>query len=153
MHCQRHAIDQAVRDLNRMNRERSDLEPLPGTNLAQISVVEKLVLVELVFDVGKSELGAPHRNIKFTENPGQAADVILVAMGEDDGANVLTVLEKIRDVGDNDVDPKQFGLGKHQASVNDNDVVSPAQGHAVHAELAKAAQRDNVQFSGWHYQR
>ena len=128
----------------------SGLEALVGAHLAQVGVVEQSVLVELVFDVGERELGAPDGHVQFGEKPGQGADVILVAVGEDDAAHALAIFDEIRNVGDDDVDAEQFGFGEHEAGVDDNDVVSPAHGHAVHAELAKAAQRDDLQFSSGH---
>ena len=136
---ERDAIDQAVRDLDRMNGEDAGLEAFVGAHLAQVGIVEQAVLVEFVFDVGQRELGAPDGNVEFGENPGQRADVIFVAVGEDDAANTLAVLDEIGNVGDNDVDAEQFGLGEHEAGVDDDDVVAPANGHAVHAELAQAA--------------
>ena len=57
---------------------------------------------------------------------------------------------QIGNVGNHDVDAEQFGFGEHEAGVDDDDVVSPAHGHAVHTELAQAAEGDNLQFSGWH---
>ena len=108
------------------------------------------MLVEFVFDVGQRELGAPDGHVEFGENPGQRADVVFVAVGEDDSANALAVFDEIGNVGDDDVDAQQFGFGEHQAGVDDDDVVAPAHGHAVHAELAQAAQRHDMQFSSWH---
>ena len=148
---ERHAIDQAVRHLQGMNRERADLEALSGTDLAQVGVVEKLVLVELIFDVGQGELGAPDGNIQFAENPGQGADVVFVAVREHDAAHMLAILQQVRNVGDDDVDAQQLGFGKHEAGVDHDDVVAVADGHAVHTELAHPAQRNNMQFSCWHY--
>ncbi len=84
---ERHAIDQAVRDVNGMNGEDSGLEPLVGAHFAQVGVVEQAVLVEFVFDVGERELGAPDRDFEFGEHPGQRADVIFVAVGQDDSAH------------------------------------------------------------------
>ena len=46
---------------------------------------------------------------------------------------------QIGDVGNDDIDAEQFGFGEHQAGIDDDDVVSPADGHAVHAEFAEAA--------------
>ena len=85
------AIDQAVRDLNGMDGERPDLEALVGANLAQIGVIEQAMLVELVFDIGERELGAPNGNVEFGEDPGQCADVILVAVRQDDAAHALAI--------------------------------------------------------------
>ncbi len=108
------------------------------------------MLVEFVFDVGEGELGAPDGDVEFREHPGKAADVVLVAVGEDDSANALAVLDEVGDVGDDDVDAEKLGFGEHEPGVDDDNVVSPADGHAVHAELAEAPERDDLQFSGGH---
>ena len=73
-----------------------------------------------------------------------------MAMGEHDGANPLPIFHEIGDFRDNDVDPEQLGLRKHQAGVDDDDVVTPAHGHAVHSELAQPAQRHDFELASWH---
>ena len=60
---------------------------------------------------------------------------------------------QIGDVGDDDVDAEQFGFGEHQAGVDDDDVVAPANGHAVHSELAQAAEGYNMEFMRGHGQQ
>jgi uncharacterized protein YijF (DUF1287 family) len=108
------------------------------------------MLVELVFDVSQREFRAPHRDVQFRQNPGQCADVVFVTMRQKNAAHALAVFDEVRNVGNDDVDPEQFGLGKHQPRIDDQDVISPAHGHAVHAELAESAQGDDLQFSGRH---
>jgi hypothetical protein len=129
------------------NRERSNLEALSRTNFMQVGVVEKLMLVELVLDIGERKLGAPDGNVQFAENPGQGSDVIFVPVGENDAAHHFAILKQVRNVGDNDVDAQQLGFGEHESGIDNDDVIAIADGHAVHAELAHAAQRNDMQFS------
>jgi hypothetical protein len=114
-------------------------EAFSGTNFAQVGVVEELVFIELIFDIGQREFGGPHRNIQFAENPGQGADVVFVTVRKHDAAHMLAIFEQIRNVGDDDVDAQQLGFGEHQPGVNNDDVIAPADGHAVHTELAQPA--------------
>ena len=65
--------------------------------------------------------------------------MVLVAVRQDDAAHMLLVFDKLSDVRNDNVNAKQLGLGKHQSGIDDDDVVSPAHGEAVHPELAKAA--------------
>ena len=58
-----------------------------GRDLDQLGLVEQLMLFELAFDIGQRELGGVDRNLELTENPGQAADMVLVPVGQDDGAH------------------------------------------------------------------
>src|SRR5581483_601051 len=94
---------------------------------------------ELIFDVGERELGTVDGNVDFGQNPRQATDVVLVPMGEDDGANFIAILDQIADVRNHDVHAQQFGFGEHQSGINDKNVVAPANRHAVHTELAQSA--------------
>src|SRR5689334_3947173 len=96
---------------------------------------------ELVLDVGERKLGAVHGDVQLGQDRGQSADVVFVTVCEQDGANMIAVFEKIADVRDDDVNPEQFGFGEHETGVDDNDVVAPTNGHAVHAEFAEAAKR------------
>ena len=50
------------------------------------------------------------------------------------------ILKQVGDVGNDDVDAQQLGFREHEAGVDDDDVVTPANGHAVHAEFAETAQ-------------
>src|ERR1017187_8831500 len=147
---ERDAIDQAMRDLQRMNGEWADLEAFSRPDFAQVGIVEELVFVELVFDVGEREFSSPNRNIQFAENPGQGSDVVLMAVGEDDAAHMLAIFKQIRNIGDNNVDTEQFGFREHEAGIHHHDVIAIADGHAVHTELAHPAERNYMQFSGWH---
>src|SRR5580692_5818644 len=140
-----------MRDMNGMNRERACFEPFSRTDLMQIGALEQSVLFQFVFQQGKSEFGAPYRYIEFGENPRQSANLILVAMGENDSAHPLPVFDEIGNVRNHDVHAQQLGLGEHQTRVDDDDVIAPAYRHAVHSELAQTAEGYDVQFSSWHF--
>jgi len=104
------------------------------------------MLFELAFNVGEGELGAVDRDIEVGEDPGEAADVVLMPVGEDDAADFRAVLDEVGDVGDNDVDAEELFFGKHEAGVDHDDVVAVVECEAVHAELAESAERDYLQF-------
>ena len=122
----------------------------PATNLDQLGVIEQPMLFEFALDVGEREFGAVDRNVQLGKDRGQSANVIFMTMREDDGTNMITVLEQIGDVGNDDIDAQEFGFGEHQSGVDDDDVIGPADGHAVHPELAQAAERNDMEFSGRH---
>jgi len=88
------------------------------------------------FNQCQRELGSIHWKVQLGQYPGKRADVVFVSMGEKDGANFVAIFKKVGDVGDDDIDSEQLRFGKHQAGVDDDDVVAPAQRHTVHAELA-----------------
>ena len=143
---ERDAVDQRMRDADGHDREDAEVEAAAGEDFDELGVVEQAMLFELAFDVGEGELGAVDGDVELGEDPGQAADVVLVAVGEDDAADLGAVLDEVADVGDDDVDAEELFFGKHEAGVDDDDVVAVAECEAVHAELAESAERDYLQF-------
>ena len=61
------------------------------------------MLFQLAFDQGERELRTVNRNVQFGKNPGKPANVILMTMGEQNGANFVTILEQVGDVGNDNV--------------------------------------------------
>ncbi len=102
------------------------------------------MLFQLALNVGQGELGAVDRNVELGQNPGQAADMVFMAVREHDGAHVLPILQQIADVGDDDVHAQQLRFGEHESGVDDDDVIAPANRHAIHAKFAESAQRNNL---------
>jgi hypothetical protein len=116
----------------------------PRHHLVQDGVIQQFVLVELVLNVGQGKFGAPDGNIDLRQYPWQRADVILMGVGEEDAAHLVAVLKQVCDIGHDDVYAEQFRLGEHQAGVDNNNVIAPADRHAVHAELAESAKRNKL---------
>ena len=150
MDSERDTIHQTVRHLDGMDGERAQFDSLIRAQFVEVGVIQQSVLVEFVFHIGERELRSPDGDFEFGKHPGQGADMVLVAVREDDAANALAIFEQVRDVGHDDVDTQEFGFGEHEPGVDDDDVISPAEGHAVHTELAKAAERNDLQFSSGH---
>src|SRR6266478_8263992 len=140
---ERDAIDGAVGYRNEFDFEGADFdEAAAGDDLAEGGGLEEAGFIETLFYEREGEAGAVHGDIKVAEDVGERADVIFVAVSEHDGADMGAILFQIGDVGDDEVDAEEFGLGEHHAGVDDDDVVTKPQGHHVHAKFAEAAERD-----------
>ncbi len=61
----------------------------PGLTLFSFAVIEHLVLFQAPLDQRQRERGAVHRDVHLREQERDAADVVLVAVGEDQAAHVL----------------------------------------------------------------
>ena len=138
------AIDQRVGDPDGHDREGPEGEAFTGQHLDEVGVVEQAVFVELAFHERQGEFSAVDRHVELGEDPGQASDVIFVAVGEDDRLDLRAVLDEVGDIRHDDVHAEEFFFREHQAGVDDNNVVLPTEGHAVHTELAEAPQRNHA---------
>src|SRR6185437_9177349 len=132
------------------NGKRPDFDALAWRQFIEFSILQKAVLFQFVFDIRESKLSPKDGHIQFGKNPWQSADVVLVAMREQNGPDLFAVFGEIGNVRNDDVHAEKFRLGEHKPSVNHNNVVAPADRHAVHSELAKAAERYQMQFSCRH---
>ncbi len=133
---QGYAVDQAMRNADWLNGERPQVKLLPGNDLDQFGRIEQAVFIQLAFDIGQRELRCVHGDFKFAKDPRQPTDVVLVAVSQDDGANVLAILDEVGDIGNDDVYAEQLGLRKHETGIDDDYVVCPAKRQAVHSEFA-----------------
>jgi hypothetical protein len=72
--------------------------------------------------------------------------MVLMTVGQDDCPDLLLVLFEEREVGHDEVDAQQFGIGKHHPAVHDDHVLAVANRRHVHAELAQTAEGDYLQL-------
>ena len=135
-----------MRDADGHDTEGPKREALAWEDLDELGFIEKAMLFELAFDIGKGELGTVDGHVELGQDPGKAANVIFVAVGEHDRAHFGAVFEEIADVGDDDIHAEELFFGKHEAGVDHKNIVAKAEGHAVHAELAQAAQWYDLEF-------
>ena len=73
--------------------------------------------------------------------------MVLVTVGEHDAADVADTFMQQLDVRNHQFHARHLLLGEHQAGVDDDDVVAPAEREHVAADLAEPPQRDKGQLS------
>ena len=49
---------------------------------------------------------------------------------------MVAVLLQVAEIGSDDIDAEQLGVGKHHTGVDNDDIVAVLQHHRVHPELA-----------------
>ena len=136
------AVDGAVRDRDEFDFVRADLDQAAGKNFAESGGIEEAGFFEALFDEGERKARAINRNIQIAENVGEGADMIFVAVGQDNGTDVLAILLEVGDVGDDEVDAEELGFGEHHAGIDDEDIVTETKDHHVHSKFAETAEGD-----------
>ena len=119
-------------------------------DLVQLGLLGELVLRELALDEAQGELGAidADGHVEVLEEEGQRARVVLVAVGDDDAAELGCVLEQVGVVRQDEVDAHVLVVWEHQAGVDEHDVVAALEGGHVLADGVEAAQRDHAHLGG-----
>ena len=103
------------------------------------------VLLELRLDQRQRQRRAVHRAVEERQHVRHGADVILVAVRQDQRLDLAAPRLEVGQVGDDQVDAEQIGVGEHDAGVDEDGRVLPRDGHHVHAELAEAAKRHDLE--------
>ena len=143
---QGHGAHDGVRHADELDFEGADLENLFGLDVDEAGLLIEVVLFHTALDQGQGEIGSVDGDSDIGKEIGDGADVVLVAMGEDQGADELLVFLEKTQVGHHQVDAQQLGLGEHHSGIDDDDVIAVADGGHVHAKLAASTQGDYLQL-------
>ena len=140
-----HRVRDRVADAERDDAEWPDLDLVARIEREQRIVVE-LVLLDLVAEQAARQRRGVDRDAREEwQDVRQAADVVLVGMGDHEGADVLPSFPEVRDVRDDEVDPEHLLVREHQPAVDDDDVGAVLEDVHVLADLPHPAERDDAE--------
>ncbi len=139
----RHAVRDAVRHAQELDRERSDLHPIARTHSGQPGFPGLVVLVELVLDEGERQRRSEHRAVEVRQHVPHGADVIFVAVGQHERREL--VLLELAEIRDDQIHAEQLRLREHHARIDEDGRVAARDDHHVHPEFADAAERDQLE--------
>jgi hypothetical protein len=100
------------------------------------------VLAQLGVEQCQGQLGAHQRDVgALAQQVGDAADVVLVPVGEDDGDDVVKPRPERVEVGQDQVDARLVVLGEQHAAVDDQQLAAVLQHGHVAADLPQPTER------------
>ena len=107
------------------------------------------MLVELRLDEPERELRRPDLlHARLAQNVRQRADVILMAVREQDRPHGALEIGQVREVGQDQIDAEVLVAREREARVDDDDLAVGLEDGHVLADLAEAAKRDDPGGSG-----
>ena len=142
---QRATIDHRVGHPQELHAETAQLHSVARLDDHQLHRTVKLVFLELFVDKPQRQGRAVDRHVQLLQHEGKRSDVILVPVGQADGADIPDSLTQPGDIGYHVVDSEHFRAGKHQAAIDDDDVLVIDVSHHVHADFAQSAQGHYLQ--------
>ena len=102
------------------------------------------VFFDLVFDQRQGERSAEYRPVHPRQHVGDAADMVLVAVGQHQRGDPSAAGVEVVEGRDDQVHARQVGLGEHRAGVDEDGRLPARHGQHVQAELAEPAQRHDI---------
>jgi len=100
------------------------------------------VAIELGFQQGARQGRGVDRRPDLVQHVVDGAGVVLVSVGDDDGAHLVLLVAQVAEIRDDVVDPEHVVLGEHDPGVDDDDGVPRFEGHHVLADLSQSSERD-----------
>ena len=117
-----------------------------GMHLPQVGAPSQIVFDQLRLRQRQREGRAVNRHVNFFQQIGQAANVIFVAVRQQNGADAFAILAHVTEVGNDNVHAEQFGVRKHDAAIDDDHVIVKLKRHHVHSEFAQTPERNSLQL-------
>ncbi len=140
---QAHPVRDAMTDGEELHLKGSELQRILSGDQAEICSFQPFVLLQLHLDEASSEGGGVYRCLDICQQIGKAPYVVFVAVGDHDPSHLVAALPDIAHIGDHYVHPRHLGGGEHEASIDDEEVVTVLQHHHVLSYLPQAAQGDD----------
>ena len=135
-----------VRHREEVERDATQIDVAAALDLTELGCTNA-ELGELALDKAERELAREdgHLVVEVLQQVRKRTGVVLVAVGDDDAAELLLVLQDIGVVGKHQVDTGLRVVGEHEAGVNEHHVVAALEDRHVLADAVKAAERNDLQ--------
>src|SRR5450755_365270 len=122
---------------------RPDADPLPVLDGDEVGAVAQAGLLHPVPGQADRELRSVDRDLEVAQQVGQSPGVVLVPVGQDDAVDLVGVVTQVGELGQDQVDARHVGVGKHDAAVEDDDAPVDLDTGAVAPDLPEPAQEDD----------
>ena len=133
-------VRDGVGDVDEFEVEGTHLELLTAGNLNLGGVL--VVFLALGVHEGEGQLGADQRDVRAQlEQVGHAADVVLVAVGEHQGVDLVETVLDVAEIGQDEIHARLLLLGEEHAAVDEQQVTVVFDHVHVAADFTQAAER------------
>ena len=138
-----HRVGDGVVDVDELHRELARPDGLTRLAGHQLHLVHQAVLLQLQADQSRGHSGGIDGGVDVPHEIGDAPDMVLVAMGDEDGPDPIPILDQIGEVGDDHVDAVHIVVREPHPHVHDDDVAAVLIDGEILADLVQTAQRDD----------
>ena len=127
-----------------LHRKAAKAHFLAGTDLMELCTGGKTVLLQLVFDQANGQTCSVNGHVELFEQIRQAADMVFVAMGNEQALDAVLIFQYIGEIRNDKVHAEHIGIREHQAAVHQDHIALAFIQGDVFANFAQAAQRADV---------
>ena len=104
----------------------------------------KAVFFKLVLDEADGQPGCIDRHIELFEQIGQAADMVLMPVGDEQALDAILVFQHIGEIRYDEIDAEHFFIREDKAAVNQDHIPLAFIQRNILSHFAETAKRDNM---------
>src|SRR5256885_101720 len=134
-----------MRKRDKANAERPELNRSTAFDDIELHMPGEPFFLELAGDQPGGERRREERALQLFGKVGKRADMVLMAVGQDDPREPLLLVLDEFEVGKDQLDPGVAGVGEGEPQVDHDPLATAAVEIDVHANLARAAERAEEQ--------
>ena len=138
-----HRIGDRVVDLDEFNCHTAHFHGLFGLHYIEADLSGQALLLELGLDKADSQSRGINGDVHPFQQVSQTADVVLMAVGDDDATDLVGIALDVGKIGDNDVNAGHIGVGEGKSAVQYDHIIGAFKDGHVLADLVEASQRDD----------
>ena len=135
-----------VRHREEVERDATEIDVATALDLTKLGCTNA-ELGKLALDKPERQLAREdgHLVVEILEQIRKRTGVVLVAVSDDDAAELFLVLQNVGVIREYQIDTRLRIVGEHEASVDEHHVVAALEDRHVLADAIKAAERDDLQ--------
>ena len=138
--AQAHPVGDGVADVVGLDGEGTNVDDVAGRVGVQHRRPRHTPPLHLDLDQALGQPRGIDRHVELLQEMGQRADVILVAVRDDNCAHAVFLIAQVSPIGDDVVNPQHVRFGEHDARVHDEDIAAVLNAHRVLTDFPQAAQ-------------
>ncbi len=124
--------------------DRADPAALAIFDGYQLGAVEHAGFFDAIAGERERQRRAVDRNRDVTQQERDSARVVFVGVREENGLDAIGVLAQVGEVGQDQIDTRHVGVGKHDPAVDEQDATVDLDATTVAPDLAQPAQEHNA---------
>ena len=86
----------------------SEIQRLTGFDVMQLRLLQHSVFRQAPLGKAEGQAGAVDRNREFSQQIGESADVVFMAMRYDDGTHLFPVFQQVGEIRDYEIDTQEI---------------------------------------------
>ncbi len=132
-----HAVGEAVASVEELKLEYARFNDIIFGDGVRVAPASRFGLAQLHLDEAAGQRSGVDGCVNtLFQQIGKGADVIFMAVGQEDASHIVKSCQHIVSIGNNDVDAVHVAAGEHEADVDDDKIVARFHHHHVLADFA-----------------